>query len=70
MIEFSKHAIKQSLKRKIPKKKITETVKHPDKIIPSFRDRLLRQKKFGNRILEVVTITEETKIIIITQYYL
>lgn len=70
MIEFSDHAIKRNFKRKIPKKWILNAVKNPDEIINSFKGRKLRRKKFGDKILEVVTVTEEKTIIILTQYYL
>ena len=34
------------------------------------RKRKLRRRVYGNKILEVVTITEGSKITVITQYYL
>lgn len=70
MIEFSDHAKERNLKRKIPKSWIIKTVKQPDKIIEGIRGRKLNRRKFSDKILEVVTITEENKITIITQYYL
>lgn len=70
MLEFSDHAKERNLKRKIPKDRIIKTVKNPDEVLESVRDRKLRRKKFGEKILEVVTITEGKEIIVITQYYL
>ncbi len=70
MIEFSDHAVRRNIKRKIPKKWILETVENPEEIIESFKERKLRRKKFGDKILEVVTITEGNSIKVITQYYL
>ena len=70
MFKFSKHAKERNVKRKIPRKKILETVRKPDTIIESFKGRKLRRKKFADKILEVVTITEGNKITIISQYYL
>lgn len=70
MIVFSDHAKEQNKRRKIPEKWIIETVNSPEEILESFRGRKLRRKHFGDKILEVVTITKGTRIIIITQYWL
>lgn len=70
MIEFSNHAKERNRKRKIPKSWIIKTVENPKEIIDSLKGRKLNRRKFGNKILEVVTITEGIKVIIITQYYL
>lgn len=70
MIEFSEHARERNLKRKIPKKWIIEAVRNPDEIKESFRGRKLRRKRFEDRVLEIVTVTEGSKIIVITQYWL
>lgn len=70
MIKFSNHAQDQQIKRKIPKQWILETVKQPEEIRKSFRGRKLKRKKFGDKILEVVTISEGSETTIITQYYL
>lgn len=70
MIEFSKHAKEGNIKRKIPIKWILKVVKDPEEVLDSFKGRVLRRRKFGDRILEVVTITEGNSIRIITQYYL
>ena len=69
-IEFSDHAKDQNSIRKIPNSRIVETVKLPDRTIPSFRRRELRQKTYGNKTLEVVTVKEGNVIIVVTQYYL
>lgn len=70
MIVFSEHAKERNRKRKIPEEWILETVRDPDKIISSFRDRKLRRKRFDDRLLEVVTKTEGSKITVVTQYFL
>ena len=67
---FSDHAKEQLVERKIPKKIVLETVKNPQKKINSYKNRELRQRKFGSKILEVVIIEEDNSIIIITQYWL
>lgn len=69
-IEFSEHAIEQIKARKIPKRIILETVKKPENKFKSFKMRRLRQRSFGSKMLEVVTVTEGPKITIITVYYL
>ena len=70
MIVFSDHAIERSKERKIPKKLILETIFSPEKVTENFRGRKLHRKRFGDKILEVVTITKGPKITIITQYWL
>lgn len=69
-ITLSQHAKDQILARGIPLKAIEFALKTPDRLVPSFRDRLLYQKTIGDKILEVVTIEENKKVIVITVYYL
>lgn len=69
-IVFSDHAKKQRIERKIPIKNVLETIKNPQNKFNSFRNRQLFQRKFGDKILEVVTAPEEKTTIIVTQYYL
>lgn len=69
-IIFSDHAKKQLIERKILRKLVLETVKNPQKEIESYKNRELRQRKFSGKILEVVIITEEDIVIVITQYWL
>lgn len=69
-IIFSDHAKGQKFERKIPKKFILETVRNPQNKLKSFRSRELLQRQFGGKILEVVTVTEDDDLIIITQYWL
>lgn len=69
-ITFSDHAKFQLRKRKISQSLVRDTVKNPDEIIPSFRDRKLRQRRIGVKILEVVTKTEGSRITVVTAYYL
>ena len=70
MIVFSAHAVQRIRARKISRLLVVETIKHPQKIISGNRGRKLRQRKFGDKILEVITITEGSDIIIVTQYWL
>lgn len=69
-IVFSDHAEKQLKGRNISKKRIIETVKDPDRVLTSFKNRRLRQKKFGDKILETITVTEGSRISVVTAYYL
>ena len=69
-IKFSDHARKQIKERKIPVNRVNETVKNPERKIFSSRNRKLRQRQFGSKILEVVTVTEGSRITVITVYYL
>jgi len=69
-IEFSDHVKKQLKDRHISQKRVIKAVTESDKILKSFKNRRLRQKKFGVKILEAVTITEGSRITIITAYYL
>lgn len=70
MIVFSDHAIDQNEKRKIPESRIVRTVTDPDDVEPSSRGRVIRKKRFGKKVLEVITVTEGSRIIVITQYYI
>lgn len=69
-IEFSDHSLKQLKARKIPRSRVLSTIKNPEKKLKSFKNRRLRQKRFGSKILEVVTIAEGPRITIVTAYYL
>lgn len=69
-LEFSDHAKQQIKRRGISRKLINQTLDNPETEKLSFRGRRLFQKKHGERILEVVTIKEVDKTIVITAYYL
>ena len=69
-VQFSDHALSQLKSRKISQEKVIATVKNPRRKFKSFKNRMLRQKQFGSKILEVVTAAEGSRITVITQYYL
>ncbi len=69
-IKLSDHAKKQRIDRKIPLEQIIKTVKNPKNKAKSFKNRELRQREFGGKILEVVSIKEYNITIVVTQYYL
>lgn len=69
-IVFSEHSKIQIKERYISQKRVIATVQNSEEIYKSFRTRKLRQRRFGSKILRVITITEGSKISIITAYYL
>ena len=69
-IVFSEHAKKQLKERNISRERTVDTVENPDRMLASFKSRRLRQRRFGDRILEAVTVTEGSRITIVTVYYL
>lgn len=69
-INFSGHAQEQLKERKISQKRAISVVKNPDKRFSSYKNRKLRQKRFGSKILEVVTVTEGPRTTVVTAYYL
>jgi hypothetical protein len=69
-IKFSDHAKRQLRTRKIPQHVVIQAVGSPQKISSSFRHRKLRQMRFDDKILEVITKTEGSIIIVITAYFL
>lgn len=69
-IVFSDHAKQQLRRRKISQRLVVETVRNPLIRVSSFKDRRLRRKQVGGKILEVITKTEGSRITIITGYYL
>lgn len=68
-VVFSDHAKKKLRSRGISQKRVTETASNPEEILPSFKSRRLRQRRFGDKILRIITITEGPRITIITGYY-
>jgi len=49
---------------------VLETIEKPDKILPSFRGRTLYQKQYSEDTLEVVTVVDSGKMVVITGYFL
>jgi hypothetical protein len=69
-IVFSEHVKEQLKRRKISQVKIIQVVRKPQDVITSYRRRKLRRVQNGGKILQLVTITEGSKIIIISGYYI
>lgn len=68
--EFSEHSLERIKKRQITKGQIFQTIISFDETSGSYRSRKLFRKRFDDKILEIVTIKENSKIVIITAYYL
>lgn len=69
-IAYSEHAICQFRRRRISKLLVQKTLTEPDQVIASYKGRLLYQKSFGDKILEVVAVDENAMLVIVTGYYL
>lgn len=69
-IIFSQHAENRLYDRKISKLEIITTIKNPQEVEESFRERTLQRRKFGKKTLEVITKVEKSSIIVISAYYL
>lgn len=67
-VEFSKHAREQIKARGLTKKAIIEVVRNPEQIMSSYKGRKLRQKEVGGKLVEVVTKSEGSRIMVITAY--
>lgn len=69
-VVFSDHAKLQLRKRGISQRSVLETIKNPEEESKSYKERRLRRKVFGGKILQVITITEGSRITVISAYYL
>lgn len=69
-ITFSKHALEQIKRRKITQKSIVSTIENPEESIMTYRERELRRRQIGSKILEVIIKTEGDEVTVITAYYL
>ena len=70
-IEFSKHALDQLKERsRITWEMVVGTIENPNETLESYKGRKLFRRTFQNEVLEVVTIGESGKIIVITEYLL
>jgi hypothetical protein len=69
-IKLSDHAIQQIKRRNLTQDLVIDIVGKPEEILTSYRRRKLRRRKIGDKILEVVTRTEGSRITVITAYYL
>jgi len=69
-IIYSPHAQKRLRERKISKVVVVLAVQNPDNQLLGERNRVIVQKHFGTRTLEVIYVVEANKIVIITLYYL
>ncbi len=68
-IVFSDHAKEQLRKRRISQKLAKDVISNPQEILISFRRRKLRRALISAKILQIVTITEGSRITVISGYY-
>ena len=66
-IRFTKHAVQRKLERDISDEQKRQTLEHPDHTI-SYAGRKVAVKRFGEKIIRIVYVDEETHIKIITVY--
>ncbi len=69
-IKFSDHALEQLKRRNISMQHVIEVIRDPEEKSSSYKERSLRRKVINDKMLEVITITEGSKITVITAYYL
>ncbi len=69
-VTLSEHALQQIEKRHLSEDLVIEVAEEPDEILSSFRGRKLRRRQVNDKILEVVTKTEGSRITVITAYML
>lgn len=66
---YTDHANQRIKEREISKIQIEETILHPDKILKTFKERIMVHKEFKGKKMEVIYRKENSKIIIITAYW-
>ena len=69
-IKFSDHAKLQLKRMRIFQKLSLEVARNPDEILSSYKRRRLRRKTVRGKILQIVTVTEGSKVTIVSGYYL
>jgi hypothetical protein len=67
--QYIPHAEEKIAERKLPKALIEDTIKMPEKVIPSVFGRQIAQRKVAGKLLRVVYEEKEGTYIIITAYY-
>lgn len=67
---FTKHVKLRIKQRELDENIIKETLSEPDQVLPGLFGRNLAQKSLGDKILEVVYVKENNRLIIITAYLL
>ena len=69
-VTFTIHAKIRLYERGIPVSFIKQAITNPDKEKPSFGNRILIQKKFSEKVLEIVCIKTFNHRIVLTFYYI
>jgi len=68
MFVYTSHAEYRIRQRSTSREHIERTVLEPDRVLASFKRRMLAQRDFSGSTLEVVYIQEEDVIVIVTAY--
>ena len=69
-VVFTNHTKIRLVERNIPVSFIKQAIRRPDSVKPTFNNRVQIQKKFGDRVLEIIYAKYINKIVIITLYFL
>ena len=67
-IEYTPHADFNISERKLDKKVIESIIKNPDKVIDSIYGRKVAQRVVNDKLIRVVYMSENGKIVVITSY--
>jgi len=59
--EWTRHAVRQLKERSLLEEEVKDTLAHPDKVVSGTGNRIIYQKKYGDKLLRV--ITDERRII-------
>lgn len=69
MVIFTKHALLKLRQRRIPRVSVERTLRKPDFVRASTRERRIAYKKFRRLYLKVIYAEERGQMIVITQYW-
>ena len=67
---YTRHVRLRIQQRGLSVKHIETTITQPDRLVPSFKGRLVAQKAVGKKVLEVVYKTLNDDAVIVTAYWL
>lgn len=69
MIEFTNHAKRKIKQRNLKEAWILETLKNPDFVFPSYKNREIAFKKIGKLYLAVIFTKEGQNVLILTAHW-
>jgi len=70
MIIFTNHVNVRMIERKITKEMVRQVVNSPDNTFRDAKNRIIAQKEFGRKIIEVIYAFNGENEIVLTCYYL